>query len=116
MGSSPISLVEFPADDAERARRFWTGLLGSVFETRTQSEGTGWQTRVGAAELGIHPRGPGPGDRFSLAYFAVADLEGALARVVSLGGSVIHPGERWAVCRDSEGSPFGLMAEPLSPA
>jgi hypothetical protein len=21
---------------------------------------------------------------------------------------VIHPGERWAICKDSEGSPFGL--------
>jgi predicted enzyme related to lactoylglutathione lyase len=38
----------------------------------------------------------------------VADLEVALARVVELGGAVIHPGERWAICRDSEGSPFGL--------
>ena len=28
-----------------------------------------------------------------------------------LGGSVIHPGERWAVCRDSEGSPFALAAD-----
>ncbi|HWE58907.1 MAG TPA: hypothetical protein VG228_04360 [Solirubrobacteraceae bacterium] len=27
-----------------------------------------------------------------------------------LGGEVIHPGARWAVCRDSEGSPFGLAA------
>jgi hypothetical protein len=28
--------------------------------------------------------------------------------VIALGGAVVHPGERWAVCRDSEGSPFGL--------
>ncbi len=111
MGSSPVSLVEFPADDAERACRFWAGVLGAAFEARAEGEGTGWQTHVGAAELGIHPRGPGPGDRFSLTYFTVAELEGALARVVSLGGSVIHPGERWAVCKDSEGSPFGLVAE-----
>jgi len=20
----------------------------------------------------------------------------------------VHPGERWAICKDSEGSPFGL--------
>jgi hypothetical protein len=32
----------------------------------------------------------------------------ALAQVQALGGSVIHPGEVWAVCKDSEGSPFGL--------
>jgi len=35
-------------------------------------------------------------------------MKGALARVADLGGSVIHPGERWAICRDSEGSPFAL--------
>jgi predicted enzyme related to lactoylglutathione lyase len=112
MGSSPVSLVEFPADDIERAQRFWAGLLGADLRARTEAEGTGFQTHAGAAELGIHPRGPGPGDRFSLTYFAVPDLEGALTRVVSLGGSIIHPGERWAVCKDSEGSPFGLVLAP----
>jgi Glyoxalase-like domain len=53
-------------------------------------------------------RGRGPGDRFSLPYFRVPDLAQALERLVELGGSVVHPGERWAICRDSEGSPFGL--------
>jgi hypothetical protein len=28
--------------------------------------------------------------------------------VVELGGTVIHPGSQWAICRDSEGSPFAL--------
>jgi len=44
----------------------------------------------------------------SLPYFSVSDMEGALNRVRDLGGEVIHPGERWSVCRDTEGSPFGL--------
>jgi hypothetical protein len=38
----------------------------------------------------------------------VGDMAEALANVQALGGSVVHPGEKWAVCRDSEGSPFGL--------
>jgi predicted enzyme related to lactoylglutathione lyase len=38
----------------------------------------------------------------------VADVEPALARVVELGGAVVHSGVRRAICRDSEGSPFGL--------
>jgi hypothetical protein len=25
---------------------------------------------------------------------------------------VLHPGSRWAICRDSEGSPFGLAVDP----
>ena len=106
----PLSLIEFPADDAERARRFWEGLLGVSLEARRESEGEGWQTHSGAPAVGVHPRGPGPGDTFSLPYFAVGDLAAALRRVEELGGSVVHPGDRWAICKDSEGSPFGLSA------
>jgi predicted enzyme related to lactoylglutathione lyase len=105
-----LTLIEFPADDLERARRFWQGLLEVELEPRAPAEGTGVQTHGEDAQLGIHPRGAGPGDRVSLPYFAVEDLERALERVAELGGSVIHPGKRWAICRDSEGSPFGLGA------
>lgn len=110
--SSRVALIEFPADDPERARRFWSGVLGENLTVRSESEGEGWQTRSGATEFGLHPRGPGPGDTFSLPYFEVADVEKALARVAELGGTVVHPGERWAICKDSEGSPFGLMVTP----
>ena len=103
-----LSLVEFPADDPERARLFWEGLLGEPLTEREAGEGTGRQTRGGAVAVGIHERGAGPGDRVSLPYFAVEDVGEALERTRELGGEVIHPGERWAICRDSEGSPFGL--------
>jgi len=105
------SLVEFPADDPDRALRFWGGLLGVELEPRAGEEGQGWQTRpqTGTA-IGVHPRGSGPGDSFSLPYFAVADMDEAVDRVTALGGTVIHPGELWAICRDSEGSPFALAA------
>jgi predicted enzyme related to lactoylglutathione lyase len=102
------SLIEFPADDPQRARRFWSEVLGAELEPRADGEGEGWQTHGNAPAIGVHERGRGPGDSFSLPYFEVDDLAGALDRVVALGGAVIHPGERWAICRDSEGSPFGL--------
>jgi predicted enzyme related to lactoylglutathione lyase len=56
--------------------------------------------------------GKGPGDTHSLPCFEVDDVEAALhrVRVRELGGDVLHPGARWAVCRDSKGSPFGLAA------
>lgn len=107
---APLALIEFPADDPERARRFWSGLLEVELEPRTEAEGTGWQSRATTPPVGVHPRGQGPGDRFSLPYFAVDDLPQALEQVTALGGAVIHPGESWAVCRDSEGTPFGLAA------
>jgi predicted enzyme related to lactoylglutathione lyase len=108
--SSPIHLIEFPADDADRARSFWSGVLGVELVDRSGAEGEGWQTAGGAPILGVHERGKGPGDTHSLPYFEVDDLKAALRRVGELGGEVIHPGSGWAVCRDSEGSPFGLAA------
>ena len=105
---SSLSLIEFPADDPERGRRFWEALLGTEMEPREAGEGEGWQTHPGAPAVGVHARGRGPGDSFSLPYFAVPDVPAALERVETLGGTVVHPGESWAVCKDSEGSPFGL--------
>jgi predicted enzyme related to lactoylglutathione lyase len=108
MPVAALSLVEFPADDPARARGFWDGLLGTALEDRLVGEGEGWQTRGGAPEIGVHARGPGPGDTSSLPYFTVPDLAASLARVEELGGTVVHPGAAWAICKDSEGNPFGL--------
>jgi predicted enzyme related to lactoylglutathione lyase len=108
VGNPQLSSIEFPADDPERARRFWTGLLGAPLEARRDAEGDGWQTRAAGPTIGVHVRGRGPGDSFSLPYFAVADLAAALDQVRALGGTIVHPGTSWAICKDSEGSPFGL--------
>ena len=108
----PVPLIEFPADDVDRARRFWRGVLGVELDPRPSQAGSGWQAQDDGLQLGVHVRGPGPGDTASLPYFTVPDLAATLERVRELGGSVIHPGERWAVCRDSEGSPFALAAAP----
>ena len=107
----PTPLIEFPADDPARARRFWHGVLGVELTPRPAAAGSGWETDTGDLRLGVHDRGPGPGDTASLPYFTVADMSATLQRVRELGGSVIHPGDRWAVCRDSEGSPFALAAD-----
>ncbi len=106
--NTPLALIEFPADDPDRARRFWTVLLGIELAERSDAQGRGWQTQPGGPAVGIHERGTGPGDTVSLPYFAIGDMDAALHQVTELGGSVIHPGSQWAICRDSEGSPFGL--------
>src|SRR5919106_938702 len=91
-----IVLVEFPADDPERALRFWREVVGADLSPRTEKEGQGWQSHEGGAELGVHPRGPGPGDRVSLPYLSVPDLESSLERVRANGGDDAHrrPGPR----------------------
>ncbi len=110
MTDARLALLELPADDPDRARRFWEGLLGAPVDDRAPREGIGRQTHDRDPAIGIHKRGAGPGDTASLPYFTVADMAAALARVGELGGDVVHPGTAWAVCRDSEGTPFGLRA------
>jgi predicted enzyme related to lactoylglutathione lyase len=87
-------------------------VLGAELAPRPKGAGSGWEIENDGLRIGIHERGPGPGDNASLPYFAVDDLGRTLARVRELGGSVVHPGKQWAVCRDSEGSPFALAAAP----
>lgn len=108
MAGARLALVEFPADDPERARRFWEGLLEEDLVQRAETQGSGRETRGAAPAVGIHERGAGPGDTRALPYFAIADMAAALERVHALGGGVIHQGERWSICRDSEGTPFAL--------
>ena len=102
------SLIEFPADDPVRALRFWSGLLGVQLSDRSAEQGSGWQTAADEPAVGVHERGRGPGDTGSLPYFTVTDLAASLDQVQALGGTIVHPGTQWAICRDSEGSPFGL--------
>ena len=106
----PSPLIEFPADEPVRALAFWSGLLGLDLEERGADAGSGWEAEHDGLRLGVHERGRGPGDTASLPYLTVEDMGTALARVTDLGGEIIHPGERWAICRDSEGSPFALSA------
>ena len=89
-------------------------MLGVDLEPRPAEAGSGWVSESDGLRFGLHERGPGPGDTASLPYFTVTDLAATLERVKQLGGSVIHPGERWAICRDSEGSPFALAAADTS--
>ena len=44
MGARPV-LIEFPADDPQRALRFWAGVLGSELEPRGEGEGSGSRSR-----------------------------------------------------------------------
>jgi predicted enzyme related to lactoylglutathione lyase len=105
----PLRLIEFPADDPQRALGFWQGLLGVSLEPRAASQGEGWEASAAdGPAIGVHPRGRGPGDTWSLPYFEVDDMERSLAAVASLGGAVVHPGDAWSICKDSEGTPFGL--------
>ena len=84
-------LIEFPADDPDRAPRFWHGVLEVTLAPRPAAAGSGWQTDTDNLRLGVHERGPGRGDTAALPYFTVADMAATLDRVRELGGSIFHP-------------------------
>jgi hypothetical protein len=82
----PLALIEFPADDPDRARRFWTDLLGVEPAERSEADGRGWQTHTGDPAVGIHERGTGPGDTVSLPYFTIVRARSRLRALVALSG------------------------------
>jgi predicted enzyme related to lactoylglutathione lyase len=104
--TSAIAWFEIPAQDSERAKGFYGKLFGWQFQP------------FGEADYHVSYEGGGaiygaPGQNGLMTYFAVEQIEDAIARVAELGGKA---GERqeipgigfYAQCADSEGNPFGL--------
>ena len=108
----PLALIEFPADDPARARRFWSDLLGIELAERGEAEGRGWQTHTGYPGVGIHERGTGPGDTVSLPYFTVADMDAALGQVKALAGASSIPGRGGRSVGTPRGARSGWPSTP----
>ena len=124
MAHGQITHIEFPADDLERARRFYSGLFG--WSLREMEGYSGYLLfNTGAAESGgaIGERGKATGEQLRV-YVTVESIDDVLRRVPELGGSVVQPkdeiqGQGWfAVITDSEGTEVGLYenlrTEPLA--
>ena len=107
-------LIEFPADDPARALRFWEGVLGRPLAPRTDDQGEGWQTGGGRdAAVGVHPRAAGPGDRVSLPYFHVDDVDAAVARVEDARRQRHPPGRAVDHLPRLRGQPLRARPAPL---
>lgn len=103
---SAIVWFELPSADTEKARSFYSGLLGWSFE---DFGGRDYHASTEAGGAVQHdPAGGGP-----LVYFGVADVDAAAATVRRLGGTA---GDReeipgvgfYAKCVDLDGNRFGL--------
>jgi predicted enzyme related to lactoylglutathione lyase len=113
MARGEITHVEFPADDVERAKRFYGAVAGWEFDEMEGYPGY-FLFRSGEGSggaLGKRAESVGPGIRI---YITVDRLEDAVAAAEANGGAVVTPPSdvsgqgRWAVVRDSEGSEIGL--------
>ena len=113
-----VAFFELGVEDVERGRVFYEGLFGWRFETGPSGEGF-------AIEAGAVPGGMHGGDKGAAPYlfFRVEDMDAAVERVRELGGVVEEPdvaGDedsvarfgRFKLCRDDQGSPFGLHQPP----
>lgn len=116
--SGELSFVEIGVEDVERGRAFYQGLFGWEFETGPG--GRGYVVGMPGVGGGIHGSDPGAGPYL---FFRVHDIEKASARVRELGGSIddidvdgdeesVKQFGRFKMCRDDQGSPFGLHQPP----
>ena len=116
------SWFEIGVADATKARTFYGELLGWEFETGTSGEDSaGGTIRTPGIDGGLHGGDEGASPYL---FFRVDDMDAALARVAELGGKVepapgVDPEEdsefgRFALCRDDQGSSFGLHQPPTS--
>jgi predicted enzyme related to lactoylglutathione lyase len=113
MARGEITHVEIPADDVERAKRFYEAVAGWTFG---ESEGFPdyWLFRTGEGSGGaLGKRGESVG-WVVRDYITVDRLEDAVTAAQQHGGTLVAapqevPGMgRWAVVLDSEGNEIGL--------
>ena len=113
-----LSFFELGVEDVERGRAFYEGLFGWSLEPGPSGQGfaIGTPTIPG----GMHGGDPGAAP---YVFFRVSDMDEALERVRELGGTVeemdvggedesVERFGRFKLCRDDQGSPFGLHQPP----
>ena len=108
-----ITHIEIPADDIERAKRFYGAVAGWEFGTM-EGFPDYWLFRTSeTAGGGLGTRGESVGTVIR-AYINVASVDAAVAAAEANGGSVVTPptdvpGQgRFAAVHDSEGNEIGL--------
>ncbi len=119
MAKGEITHVEFPADDVERAKRFYEAVAGWQFNEMEGFPGY-WMFRNGPSSGGaLGHRGESVG-RVIRSYITVDSLEDALRAAEEHGGKVLSqpqeiPGMgRWAALTDSEGTEIGVWQDLAS--
>jgi predicted enzyme related to lactoylglutathione lyase len=118
--SGPAIFIELGVADAAQARAFYQGVFGWAMEPGPS--GKGFVIDANGIPAGLHPGDPEAGP---YVFFGVDDLDAAIGRVRERGGEIVEldvGGEddpenakrfgRFKLCRDDQGSPFGLYEPP----
>ncbi|MGH7445296.1 MAG: VOC family protein [Longimicrobiales bacterium] len=113
-----VAFFEIGVNDAQKGRTFYEGLFGWTFEAGTS--GGGFTINAPNMQGGMHGGDAGASPYL---FFAVDNIEAAIERVRALGGEVddmdvegdadaIARFGRFKLCRDDQGSHFGLHERP----
>jgi hypothetical protein len=116
--ASGLSFFELGTEDTERARVFYEALFGWTFAPGPS--GDGWTITTPDVPGGMHGGDAGAAPYL---FFRVDDMAAAVERVRELGGTIedadLDGGDesaaqfgRFKLCRDDQGSPFGLHEPP----
>jgi predicted enzyme related to lactoylglutathione lyase len=117
MPGARITHVEFPADDVERAKRFYSAVAGWEFQSMEgfpDYELFSTDERTGGA---IGARGSSTGTSIRI-FITVPDLERARDAAIANGGALVEdvtevPGQgRYVLVTDPEGSEIALWQDP----
>ncbi|MGH9894975.1 MAG: VOC family protein [bacterium] len=114
-----VSFFSLGVEDAARGRAFYEGLFGWKSEP-VRPSGNGFAFTTPNVPGGIHGGDPGASPYL---FFRVDDIEAAVAKVRELGGEADAPDDednadsiarfgRFRLCRDDQGSIFGLHQAP----
>ncbi|WP_100444825.1 VOC family protein [Glycomyces xiaoerkulensis] len=108
--SGNVTYFEVPGNDIAATERFWSELFGWTFY---EGNFPGYSMIQGPEPMGGAPHDESsPRPRI---YFAVEDLDAAVARVRKLGGTtedpVAIPSGVFAHCTDDQGVEFSLFQE-----
>ena len=114
--SASIIWFEVPADDLNRAQKFYTSMFGWNFAKLPAAVNDYWHIDTGGPDASpdggmmprMHPRQP------ITNYVSVPSVSKAAAKVEKLGGTVCKPKTPvpgmgyFAICLDTEGNTFAL--------
>ncbi|TMG24308.1 MAG: VOC family protein [Chloroflexi bacterium] len=116
MATGEITHIEFPADDLDRAKRFYEAVAGWQFSEMEGFPGY-WLFRTAEGSGGgLGRRGESVGNVIR-DYITVTKLEDAVRAAEQNGGKVVTPPSeipgmgRWAAVLDSEGNEIGLWED-----
>jgi uncharacterized protein len=117
MARGEITHIELPADDPERAKRFYSAVAGWEFGAM-EGFPDYWMFRTGEQSGGgIGRRGESVGNVVRI-YISVDSLDDAVAAAEAHGGRVVQPPTpipgmgRYAAVMDPEGNEIGLFETP----